>query len=279
MIPLTLTAVIADLDNLPAAPAVMTQLLEYIGRDDADGRTIARMIAQDPVLSAKCLNLANSSVYGLRQRVTTTQDALSVVGQGAIATMVQAMAIASRVRGLQTQDVDLGSFWMHSIFTALCARALAKHTRLAPDAAFLAGLLHDIGKLVLVSRFTGHFALVLARQRSDDSRMVDAERAVLGFTHAEIGAAVADAWKFAPEVARAVAGHHEPEAHPASTLTSLVHVANALAHVLDVVQDENALVPRLSEFSLGRLCLDWPDIKAVLVEVEAQQSEAALLLG
>ena len=109
--------------------------------------------------------------------------------------------------------------------------------------------------------------------------MVDAERAVLGFTHAEIGAAVADAWKFAPEVARAVAGHHEPEAHPASTLTSLVHVANALAHVLDVVQDENALVPRLSEFSLGRLCLDWPDIKAVLVEVEAQQSEAALLLG
>lgn len=109
--------------------------------------------------------------------------------------------------------------------------------------------------------------------------MVDAEKAVLGLTHAEIGSAVADAWKFAPEVARAVGGHHEPEAHPASTLTSLVHVANVLAHVLDFVDDDNALAPRLSEFALGRLCLDWPDLKQILDEVEAQRQEVSQILG
>lgn len=279
MTPINLQSVIADLGNLPAAPAVVTQLAECLGRDEVDPRTVARLIAQDPVLAAKCLSLANSSVYGLQRRVATIQDALSVVGQQAIATMVSSMAVAGRFQQLQIPGYELRNFWLHSVCTALVARALAKHSRVNPDTAFIAGLLHDIGKLALASRFPEHFSRVIEYQRREDIRAIDAEKKMLGFTHAQIGEAVAEEWKFSAEVARAVAGHHEPEAHPASTLTSLIHVANVLSHTLCFASDEDDLAPRISEFAFDRLCLDWSDVKAVMAEVDAQRQDAELFLA
>jgi putative nucleotidyltransferase with HDIG domain len=277
--PLDLQSVIADLGNLPAAPAVVTQLAEYLGRDEVDPRTVARMVAQDPVLAAKCLSLANSSVYGLQRRVSTIQDALAVVGQQAIGSIVSAMAVAGRFQQLQIHGYELRDFWLHSVCTALVARALAKHTRVNPEAAFIAGLLHDIGKLALAARFPEHFAGVVEYQRREDCRPLDAEKKTLGFTHCEIGEAVAEEWKFSPEVARAVAGHHEPETHPASTLTSLVHVADVLAHALCFSSNDDDLVPRISEFAFDRLCLDWADIKVIMAEVDAQRQDAELFLA
>ena len=235
--------------------------------------------SRDPVLAARCLSLANSSVYGLQRRVASIPDALAVVGQQAVATMVSSMAVAGRFQQLQIPGYELRGFWLHSVCTALVARALAKHTRVNPETAFMAGLLHDIGKLVLAARFPEHFVGVIEHQRREDCRMLDAEKRTLGFSHSQIGEAVAESWKFAPEVARAVAGHHEPENHPASTLTSLIHVANVISHTLCFANDADDLAPRISEFAFDRLCLDWSDIKAVMAEVDAQRQDAELFLG
>ena len=279
MTPLNLQSVIADLGNLPAAPAVVTQLVEYLEREEVDAKVVARMIAQDPVLAAKCLNLANSSVYGLQRRVSTIQDALAVVGQQAIGTMVSAMAVTGRFQRLDIPGYEPRIFWLHSVCTALCARALAQRTRVNPEGAFTAGLLHDIGKLVLAARFPDHFGAVLEYQRNEDCRMIDAEKRVLGFTHSQIGEAVAAEWKFAPEVARAVAWHHEPESHPASTLTSLIHIADVLGHTLSFMDDADDLAPRISEFALDRLCLDWSELKLVMAEVDGQRQDAELFFN
>ncbi|MBP9219308.1 MAG: HDOD domain-containing protein [Sterolibacterium sp.] len=273
MTPLTLQAVAADLVNLPAVPAVMTELVGYLQGEDIDAKKVAHLITRDPVLSARCVNLANSSVYGLNKRVSTIQDAITVIGQQAVSTMVSSLAVASRVAGMATHDHALKDIWIHSVCTALCARVLARHTRLNPETAFTTGLLHDIGKFVLAARFKEHYAQVLVHQRAEDCRMAKAEKAVLGFTHAEIGAQVADEWKFAPEVGRAVSGHHDPEQHPASTLTSLIHVANALAHVLQFVDDKEDLAPRLSEYALSRLSLEFDDLKAAMATVEEQRGD------
>ncbi|MBV2235618.1 MAG: HDOD domain-containing protein [Sterolibacterium sp.] len=279
MTPITLQAVINDLGNLPAAPAVVMQLMDYLERDEVEGKEVARLIAQDPVLAAKCLSLANSSVYAVQRRVATIQDALVVVGQQALTAMVSAMAVTDRFQRLQIKGRDPRKFWLHSICTAFCARALARHTRINPETAFVTGLIHDIGQLALAARFPEHFAAVIEYQRDKDCRMIDAEKRVLGFTHAQVGEAAAEVMHFTPEVARAVGGHHDPEDHPASTLTSLIHVADVLGHVLDFAQDENDLAPRIAEYALDRLSLDWAALKQIMAEVAVQRQDADLFLN
>ena len=277
--PISLQAVINDLGHLPAAPPVVMQLMEYLERDEIESKEIARLIAQDPVLAAKCLSLANSSMYAVQRRVTTIQDALVVIGQQAVGTMVSAMAVTERFQRLQIKGHDPRSFWLHSICTAFCARALAQHTRINPETAFVTGLIHDIGQLALAARFPEHFAAVIEYQRDKDCRMIDAEKRVLGFTHAQVGEAAAEVLKFAPEVARAVGGHHDPENHPASTMTSLIHVADVLGHVLNFAEVEDDLAPRIAEFALDRLGLDWAELKQVMAEVDAQRQNVKLFLN
>lgn len=279
MTPITLSAVIEDLGSLPSAPAVVTQLTEYFARDEVDSKVVAHLISQDPVMAAKCLALANSSVYGIQRRVSSIHDALSVVGLQAITTMVSSMAVAARFQQLKIPGYELRNFWLHSICTALSARALAKATRINPETAFTAGLLHDIGKLALAARFPEHFSAVLEYQKREDCRMFEAEKKILGFTHCQIGEAVAEKWRFSPEAARAVAGHHEPEDHPASTITSLIHIANVMGHVIGYMDDPDDLVPRISEFAYDRMGLDWSEIRAVMLEVDAQRQDAELFLN
>jgi putative nucleotidyltransferase with HDIG domain len=273
---LTLKAVVADFDKLPPAPAVMMQLLDLLGQEEVDTQAVARLITRDPVLAGKCLNLANSSVCGLQKRVSTITDALTVIGERSLSTLLATLTLTRRFEAVAIPGYDMRKFWLHSIATALCARALARRTRVNPESAFMAGLVHDIGKLVLATRFPENFSSVLERCRQDDCRMLDAETAVLGFNHCQIGQELAAAWNFTPEVARAVAGHHTPEDHPASLITSVVHLADVFAHTLDFASDETALVPRLSSFAWHWLALDWTQAKDVMAEVDAQRQDAEL---
>lgn len=279
MTPLTVGAVISDFGNLPAAPEVVMKLVEYLKQDEVDAAVLARMIARDQVLAAKSLRLANSSIHGLRRRVATISEAITVLGQQSIETMVTAMAVTGRFQSLQVAGYDQHKFWLHNVGAALCARALAKRTGVNPESAFTAGLIHDIGKLVLAVRFPQHFSAVIDYQRQQDCRMLEAERQVLGFDHARIGGALADEWKFAPEIGRAVTGHHVPEEHPASALTSVIHLADVMAHVLDFSRDENDLAPRISELAWDRFSLDWQEFKDLMAEVDAQRDDADLLFS
>ena len=276
---LTLEAVIADFGHLPAAPEVVMQLLEYLKQEEVDADIVARMIARDQVLAAKSLRLANSSFYGLPRRVSTIHEAVVVLGQRTVGTMVTAMAITSRFQSLQVAGYDQRLFWLHNVGTAMCARVLAQRARINPESAFTVGLVHDIGKLVLATRFPEHFSSVIDYQRRQDCRMIEAERHVLGFDHTQIGAALAKEWKFAPEIGKAVAGHHAPEDHPASPLAALIHVANVMAHVLKFSEDGNDLAPRFSVDAWNRLGLDWVEFKGLMADIDAQRQDADLLLN
>lgn len=274
---LSLETVIADFGHLPASPDVVMKLLDYLKQDEVEADIVATMISKDQVLAAKSLRLANSSFYGLQRRVATIHDAIVVLGQRTVSTMVTAMAITGRFQSLQVAGYDQRIFWMHNVGTALCARALAQRVKVNPENAFTAGLLHDIGKLVLATRFPEDFASVIAYQTKQDCTMVEAEQNLLGFDHTQVGAALARQWKFANEIGEAVGGHHTPEDHLASPLTSVIHLANIMAHVLNFSGDENDLTPRISEVAWSRLGLKWEDFKQLMAEVSAQRQDADLL--
>lgn len=276
---LTLENVIADFGQLPAAPEVVMNLLDYLKRDEVDHDVVAQMISRDPVLAAKSLRIANSSFYGMQRKVSTIHDCIVVLGLRTVTTMVTAMAVTGRFKNLTVENYDQRDFWLHSVVTALCARVLAGKTGFNPESAFTAGLIHDIGQLVLAIRFPTDFSEVIAYRIEHDCLLVDAEQEVLGFDHTQIGEALAQRWNFSAEIGDAVAGHHSPEDRTAKSLAGLVHLADIMAHVLTASEKGNALVPRLSAVAWNRLGLDWQMFKQLMAEVDAQRNDAEILFN
>lgn len=281
---LTLEKVMADFGRLPASPSVTMELLVYLQRDVIDAAHLSHLICRDQTLAAKALRIANSSFYGLQCQVVTIHDAMVVLGLRAVHTLVTTAAIAARLKTIQSPGKDQHGFWLHSVGTALCAQALSHKVNSGKtgniwnsEKAFTAGLLHDIGSLVLAARFPEHYAEVLAYRDAHDCLVIEAEHAVLGFDHAQVGGALALNWKFAVEIVEAVTWHHAPEEQPASSLAGLTHLADIMAHVLGFPGGENDLVPHLSTVAWNRLGLTWQDFKDLMSEVNARRNDADIL--
>jgi putative nucleotidyltransferase with HDIG domain len=172
---------------------------------------------------------------------------------------------------------------MHGIVTAFCARSFAGDAGINPDRAFTAGLLHDIGGVVLATCFPDHYRRVAEYRAQHDCYLIEAERRILGFDHATVGGALTERWKFAPVIQQAVAGHHSlPDTATAGgkpDLASLVHVADVAAHALDLSGDENELVPQFHAVTWARMGITWPRFRLGLMEAERRAQGAALLLA
>lgn len=278
---LTLDRVTQDFSHLPPLPEVAVKLMDYLRDDDVDIQQVALLLSQDPVLVAKVLRVANSSLYGLTRRVSTMHDAVNVLGLRAVQTLVIATAMAALFQSMEKPLAEAGydahGFWRHSIGAALCARLIVRETGGDPESAFIAALLHDIGYLILAARFPEHYAQVINYRELRDCHRIQAENEWLGFSHAQIGAAFADNWSFPGEIHDAIAYHHEPQDPGFSPLAGVTHLADIMAHVLNFSGDPHPLAPDLSEAIWQRLGLDWDIFKTLLARAEQQFSETHAL--
>ncbi|MCA1858039.1 HDOD domain-containing protein [Massilia oculi] len=270
--------ILGGLDDLPSLPAVVMELLGSMEEEEADIATLARKLAKDPALTAKTLRLVNSPAFGLQVKATTIQQAMTFLGIQATRQLIMAAALtgcfpAGRCPGFNDQ-----AFWRHSIATAACARALARRVRFNPDVAFTAGLLHDIGRLVLVTRFPERYQAVLSLRDKHDGELIDAERSLFGFDHVDAGVALAEHWRFADTMRQAIAFHHAPELPAAGFLASIVHVASAVVHALDLAGNPDELAPRLSAVAWAALGLPETAWHGVFHETELQYEEMAAVM-
>ncbi|MBE0621497.1 MAG: HDOD domain-containing protein [Burkholderiales bacterium] len=283
MQPLKLEQVVAKIQRLPSLPAVVVEVLESFEDEHADAGAIGKKIAQDQALSAKVLRVANSSFYGLAGKVVTVQDALVVLGFRNVRILVMAAGVTGSFPAVAAGWFDLRVFWMHAIVTAVCARTFAADAGIEPDRAFTAGLLHDIGRIVLATCFPDHYRDVAQYRALHDCQPIEAERHVLGLDHAAVGGALAERWKFAPVIQQAVAAHHCTQNTGVSgakpDLAGLVHVADVAAHALDLAGDANELVPQFNAVTWKRMDMSWPQFRQRLGEAERLAQGAALLLA
>ncbi|MGK5079361.1 HDOD domain-containing protein [Janthinobacterium sp. HLX7-2] len=248
MTPLSLEHIIRQIQELPALPAVVLELLSSMGQEDIDVHVLAQKIELDQALAAKTLRIANSSFYGMQSKVTSIAQAVSMLGFHSIRTVVTACALTGSFAPTGG-GFDFHAFWRHSLATAVAARTLAPHLRLNPETAFTAGLLHDLGTLVLATRFPAEHAAIRSYRQTHDCQMTDAEQAVIGIDHAQVGSTMAAYWKFPVAIQQAVADHHaidRLDRADGAGLPLLIHVANAVAHALDLSGLDDALVPPLS---------------------------------
>ncbi len=262
---------------LPALPQAVLQALALLRSETASDGDCAERIALDTAMTARTLRLANSAFYGVSGRVATIRDAVLLLGRRSLGTLLATAAVAdtlgrSEVASGPGATDAMGRFWRHALASALAAQALARRRAPDQDVAFTSGLLHDIGRLVLRAHHADALRAVSAAAALEDADTLPFERALLGVDHAEVGAMVARHWRFPSAVVEAIAVHHAPSpATPADgpvTLADIVHVADAIAHALDLEGDPDEAVPALGSAAWRRVGLSADEALALFHDVE-----------
>ena len=277
MIRLSFEHIVRQIQELPSLPVVVMELLSSMDQDDTDVHVLAQKIELDQALAAKTLRIANSSFYGMQSKVTSIPQAVSVLGFHSIRTVVTACALTSSFAPA-AGGFDFQAFWRHSLATAIAARLLAPHLGINPETAFTAGLLHDLGTLVLVTRFPAEHVRVRSYRQEHDCQMAEAELAVIGIDHAQVGSALAAYWKFPEAIQQAVADHYAIDRLEAGGLPLAVHMANAVALALDLAGVDDALVPPLSPAVWRNFALDEQAWLALLRQTEHTFDEMSRIM-
>lgn len=269
---------VRELHDLPSLPQVVLDILRSTDQEDVDISVMARKVSHDQALTAKTLRLANSAFYGSQAKVTTIQQAIALIGVEAVHNLVVASVVPEVFPAEKYPSIDFHVFWRHSIATAVCARSLARHLHVNQDYAFTAGLLHDIGRLVLASSYPQEYEAVLAYRREHDTPLLQAEQAVLGVDHVVTGQALAEHWNFSDPIQHAISGHHSPESLRERSLASIIHVANAIVHALDLSADDDDLAAPVSQVAWDGLNLPEEIYQQVFRETELQFEEVGNIL-
>lgn len=244
-------------EALPSLPKAALDALQSLRSEEASPDHCAEQISRDPALAARTLRLANSAFYGLSGRVGSVRDAVHMLGRRPLASMVTACVVCEQIRVDHCEGFDFAVFWRHAAGTATAARALARELRLDEDLAFTGGLLHDIGQLALAAYFPAEIGTLLKEAHRLDVPLYRAEALVAGPDHAELGAMIVAQWNLPAPVADAVRHHHrrpQPDtAVGAISVSDAVHVADSIAHALDLSGVEDEAVPEVDLATWGRL--------------------------
>lgn len=266
------------IQDLPSLPAVVMELLGSIEQENIDISVLAKKVSHDQALTAKTLRLANASSFGFQVKVTTIQQAITFLGFQTTRNLITSAAMTGCFPSGRCPGFNDKGFWRHSIATATCARVLARRLRFNQDFAFTAGLLHDIGRLVLVTAHPAAYGDVLAWRARHGGDWQEAERAVLGIDHVDAGVALADHWHFSDTMRQAIAFHHAPDTPGAGFLAAIVHIANAIVHALDLAGEDDEVVPQISDVAWHAMGLGEEAYLHVFRETELQFGEIATIL-
>ena len=217
--------------NLPTIPAVLSQVLGLVEREDSSTRELVVLIEHDQALTGKMLRLANSAFFGQSRRVATIPRAVMLLGFSTVRNLALGVKVWDTIaHGIPPAHLE--ELWTHAVMVAVASKVLgAKLCAGDPDEAFTAGLLHDVGRLVLATRFKD--AYWTAAAGVDDTRsIVDAEQEAFGVHHAEVGGWLLEAWGLPPSIVETARLHHATPDRPGTT--NLVAIANRLVPVTDV---------------------------------------------
>jgi putative nucleotidyltransferase with HDIG domain len=224
---------IARATTLPALPHVVTHLSRLTNSEGASMRDYERVIAQDPAIASKVLRVANSSLYGGRE-ITTLDKAIGMLGVNSVRSIATTVAMQSAlVNKNLPRTFDVKSYWQHSLAVASAAKVLAclkKSTH--SEEAFIAGLMHDIGKMALALYLPQEANFVYSTMQAQQIGQFEAEQESLGITHQDIGLLVARQWELPQTYQKAIAHHHTPtfEENEMDIVLAAVHVGNCIAH-------------------------------------------------
>jgi len=223
-----------DFTSLVSPPDVCVEIFDILESHRASATTISEIIALDPNLTARLLRVVNSPFYKVQGKIDTVSRAITIIGITELYNLVIAISAVRSFSNIPSVVVDIENFWRHSLLTGILTRVLARCCNvLHPERLFVAGLLHDIGSLVIYNQAPEEAKVLVLSALGDEDILYKSELKTFGFSHASIGHRLLDSWNLPHTITEAIRCHHTPgEADSAVMESALVHIAEAYANQL-----------------------------------------------
>ncbi len=275
-----LRKLVAQTTALPSQPAVYNDLVKALQAPDVSLRVVQELIARDIGMTTKVLQLVNSAFFGIRQHISSVSQAVNLLGLDIIKALVISLRIFEQFDPQKLGGLSLDALFDHSMTVGAAAKQIAraeKTERPVADDGFMAGILHDVGKLIIAVRLPEEYKKMRLASAKSNMPLHVIEQKVLGATHAEAGAYLLGLWGLPNNIVEAVAFHHQPAHSMTKAFSSLtaVHAANALVHDADAENETDT--PSLLDTSyvdalgLSHRLEDWRGIVSDVVDRKEEQ--------
>ena len=276
MTSINIKRIIANVEDLPTLSRTIFKITETINNPQSSAKDLAEVITDDQILTARLLRLVNSAFYGFPQRISTVTEAVILLGFDAIRNLLLTTSVFDIfIKGGARDSLSQEELWDHSLGCAVGAKAIGSYLLCEKvEELFVAGLLHDIGKIVEMIYLRDDFAKVLTIVSHKNIPIVAAEDYALGYNHAQVGELLAKRWNLPPKLVSAIAHHHQPRlAGEFSKAASIVHLADILCRALCMGSGGDNKIPPLEKNAWDALSLTRSSIDPIMDNMETEYEE------
>jgi putative nucleotidyltransferase with HDIG domain len=267
--------------DLATLPVVAYNVMQLTQNPKASAMDVGKAISQDPALASKVLKIANSSFYGFPRKISTINNAIVLLGFSNIRNIVISAGIIDAYKGGKSSgSFDRTEFWKHSLACGITSKIIASTVGLkSSEEAFIWGLLHDFGKIVMDTYIHEEFSQVAHHAKTNGMLIVDAEQKLLGFNHTTVGTLVARKWNMPPALLKVIRYHHNPALdYNSLRISSIVHLADILCRTLNIGNGGDNEIPIVNEKSWDLMNLNKQTIKSIFAEIEKEYESATAFL-
>lgn len=268
--------IVTNVLKVAALPEVALKFSEAIKNPLTSNQDLENIVSEDAALAAKVLMIANSALFNFPSKIDTIANAITIIGHKQLSEIILSCSIVAMFKDIPQDIIDMEQFWRHSISVATAARIIASSRREQNiEKYFTAGLLHDIGKLIIFVEAPKYAVEVLKQCSEKKELMYKVEKDILGFDHAKLGAMLLKKWKLPDEVVAAVYYHHMPSVSSGNIIApATIHIADIFTHSLQFGSSGEEFVPTFNEKAWKALDLEVEIISPVLEQLNVQHAEA-----
>jgi HD-like signal output (HDOD) protein len=280
--PAAIKKTLENVSTIPTLPIVIEKITRLLQNPQTSAEEIGKAITTDQALASKVLKLVNSAFYGFPGKISTITHAVVILGFATVKNVVLTASIfdAFSKRVSLSQNFDLGKFWLHSIACGAAAQCIARHIGFsAKEECFIAGLIHDVGKILMCNYLPDEFELVIRNRIQKDCLFYESEKEVLSITHQELGGIIAERWNLPPALQNAVKFHHyQVQDRDFQTVTGIVHASDILVRAMDIGNGGDNKIPQMSDTVWTNLGFESIQLQALLEDIESEVDKATVFM-